>query len=42
VQYEACSPAAGFTLRTAVLGGHIRHPEFRRKIDESPEHIRND
>ena len=35
-------PAAGFTLRTAVLGGQIRHPEFRPKIEESPDHIRND
>jgi hypothetical protein len=34
--------AAGFTLRTAVLGGQIRHPEFRPKIDESPDHIRNE
>jgi hypothetical protein len=34
--------ASAFTLRTAVLGGQIRHPEFRPSIDESPDHIRND
>ncbi len=34
--------AAGFTLRTAVLGGHIRHPEFRPAINETPDHTRND
>ncbi|NBR46483.1 MAG: hypothetical protein EBT68_05135 [Verrucomicrobia bacterium] len=34
--------AAGFTLRAAVLGGHIRHPEFRPAVDETPEHIRNE
>jgi hypothetical protein len=34
--------ASGFTLRTAVLGGQIRHPEFRPVLNESPEHIRND
>jgi hypothetical protein len=34
--------AAGFTLRTAVLGGQIRHPEFRPAINETPDHTRND
>ena len=34
--------AAALTLRSALLGGQIRHPEFRPAIDESPEHIRND
>ena len=34
--------ASVLTVRSAVLGGYIRHPEFRPKIDESPEHIRND
>jgi hypothetical protein len=34
--------ASALTLRSAVLGGQIRHPEFRPKIEESPEHIRND
>ena len=34
--------ASALTLRAAVLGGQIRHPEFRSSIDETPEHIRND
>jgi len=34
--------ASAFTLRAAVLGGYIRHPEFRPAIDENPQHIRND
>ena len=34
--------ASGFTLRTAVLGGHIRHPEFRPSADETPDHTRDD
>ena len=34
--------AAALTLRTAVLGGQIRHPEFRPATDENPQHIRND
>ena len=35
-------PAAALTLRTAVLGGQIRHPEFRPPLNESPDHIRNE
>ncbi|NBT90974.1 MAG: hypothetical protein EBT50_09165 [Verrucomicrobia bacterium] len=34
--------AAGLTLRSAVLGGHIRHPEFRPVINDTPDHIRNE
>ena len=34
--------ATGLTLRAAVLGGHIRHPEFRPATNETPDHIRND
>lgn len=34
--------AAALTLRSAVLGGQIRHPEFRPATDENPQHIRND
>ena len=34
--------ASALTLRTALLGGQIRHPEFRPKIEESPDHIRNE
>ena len=34
--------ASGLTLRTALLGGQIRHPEFRPAIDETPPHIRNE
>lgn len=34
--------AAAFTLRTALLGGQIRHPEFRPVINESPDHTRDD
>ena len=34
--------AAAFTLRTAVLGGQIRHPEFRPALNESPDHNRDD
>ncbi len=34
--------AAGFTLRTAVLGGQIRHPEFRPAVQETPDHTRDD
>jgi uncharacterized membrane protein len=34
--------AAGLTLRAATLGGHIRHPEFRPAINETPDHTRND
>ena len=34
--------ATGLTLRAAVLGGQIRHPEFRPAIDETPPHIRNE
>jgi len=34
--------AAGLTLRSAVLGGHIRHPEFRPMINDTPDHIRNE
>ena len=34
--------AAVMTFRSALLGGQIRHPEFRPAIDESPDHIRND
>ncbi len=33
---------SGLTLRAAVLGGHIRHPEFRPAINETPDHTRND
>lgn len=35
-------PAAGLTLRAAVLGGQIRHPEFRPAVNETPDHTRND
>ena len=34
--------ASALTLRAAVLGGQIRHPEFRPVIDETPAHIRNE
>ncbi len=34
--------AAGFTLRAAVLGGQIRHPEFRPAVQETPDHTRDD
>jgi hypothetical protein len=34
--------AAAFTLRAAVLGGQIRHPEFRPAIQETPDHTRDD
>ena len=34
--------AAAFTLRTAVLGGQIRHPEFRPSVNEAPDHTRDD
>lgn len=34
--------ASALTLRSAVLGGQIRHPEFRPATDENPQHIRND
>ena len=34
--------AATLTLRTAVLGGQIRHPEFRPALNESPDHTRDD
>jgi len=34
--------AAAFTLRAAVLGGQIRHPEFRPALNESPDHTRDD
>jgi uncharacterized membrane protein len=34
--------SAGLTLRAAVLGGQIRHPEFRPTTNETPDHIRND
>jgi hypothetical protein len=34
--------ASGFTLRTAVLGGQIRHPEFRPAMEEAPDHTRDD
>ena len=34
--------ATALTLRSAVLGGQIRHPEFRPPLDETPDHTRND
>jgi len=34
--------ASALTLRSAVLGGQIRHPEFRPSVDESPDHTRDD
>ena len=34
--------AAALTIRAAVLGGQIRHPEFRPPIEEKPDHTRND
>jgi len=34
--------ASALTLRSAVLGGQIRHPEFRPPVDENPQHIRNE
>lgn len=34
--------ASALTLRSAVLGGQIRHPEFRPVIQETPDHTRDD
>lgn len=34
--------AALFTLQSALLGGQIRHPEFRPKTDLNPTHACND
>ena len=38
----AAGVATVFTLQSALLGGRIRHPEFRPTSNETPEHIRND
>ena len=34
--------ATFFTLQSALLGGRIRHPEFRIQKNPTPNHIRND
>ena len=34
--------ATFFTLQCALLGGRIRHPEFRVHKDPNPAHIRNE
>jgi uncharacterized membrane protein len=34
--------ATFFTLQAALLGGRIRHPEFRIQKNPTPNHIRND
>jgi hypothetical protein len=34
--------ATFFTLQCALLGGRIRHPEFRVHKDPNPTHIRNE
>lgn len=34
--------AAFFSTQAALLGGRIRHPEFRIPNNPTPEHIRND
>ena len=34
--------AAVMTFRSALLGGQIRHPEFRPALNESPDHTRDD
>jgi hypothetical protein len=34
--------ASALTLRSAVLGGQIRHPEFRPAMEEAPDHTRDD
>ena len=38
----ASGVASIFTLQAALLGGRIRHPEFRIQKNPTPNHIRND